>query len=455
MLFTFIFYLVPRLQQPSSSQQQKGSVQQQYPPPTTPQNYEQQYNEGQAPTRYFSWLPHGEFAEQHEAFRNAIRIAYETKRIMVAPKLRLGHPYPWQPFDQLKRRYEAQDKQVLRELCRSGREDWRTQLEPCETLDEWMEISWSSLFNLRALEEEFGVRVMEWPNPAIPVDQGVVVDPMSYAANGSSIEHGAIVMQPAEPLTSPLKKYLSSNDLIALDAPFIQFGALSSAARYKTRHSKGQSALRRALNSRLFVTPDQLRPLSFAADQISEALGGRSHYSALHLNLRQQLERSEHSPQKVMEASVMEIFGDIPINQAVSAAMLVQPSRLADMVNHTGSQELLDACVEYRNTIDKRYPIYYLVNDVTDDPKTQLDLFGPLYRAFPCVFSKKDLMQWGRLNKDWAADIKEEEGDPRDTTKYEDVLAPILDILVASRAYSFFEIPQTGLTRFMAWQPKH
>lgn len=59
-LFTLIFYLVPRLQQPSPSQQQKGSVQQQQQhPPATPQNYGQQYNDGQAPTRYFSWLPHG------------------------------------------------------------------------------------------------------------------------------------------------------------------------------------------------------------------------------------------------------------------------------------------------------------------------------------------------------------------------------------------------------------
>ncbi|KAI9491716.1 hypothetical protein BDB00DRAFT_831828 [Zychaea mexicana] len=485
-LFFLIFIVFPYLQQPTPStyldaqqkpvvgdeQAQRGAAPQ---PPAAGGK-----GAGQVPTlplRYLSWFPHGDFAEQHEAFRNAIRIAYDTKRIIIAPMLRLGHPYPWLPFIELARRYEAQDKTILRRVCRTHdpAEQWRTELEDCKTMNEWTEIPWSLIFDLSSLEAEFGVQIIErtrdhnWgmqESAIFNVNNVEVVDPMSFAANGSSVEHGEQVIQPPEPLTKPLKKFMKASQLASLDATLVQFGALSSAARYNTRSGKGQSALRRALNKRLFVTPNNLLPVTLTASQMVEALGGRNRYSSLHLNLAKFIALdaridsadeallSNVARKELMNAVVLEIFGDIPINQAVSAAMpILEPSRLSDLVAgpHVDRRELLDACVEYRRTYDKRYPIYYIVNDIIQDPMTRPDLFGPLTETFPCMFSKADMSEWGIIDKAWAARVPQL-ADP--DVDYEALLAPVVDILMASNAYSFFELPQTRLTRFISWQPK-
>ncbi|KAI8146176.1 hypothetical protein BJV82DRAFT_600776 [Fennellomyces sp. T-0311] len=471
-LVFLLFIVLPRLQQP--------------PPPASYVNTqkpvaggarEQKGGQAPPPLRYFSWFPHGDFAEQHEAFRNAIRIAYDTKRIMIAPMLRLGAPYPWLPFNQLARRYEAQDKTILRRICQSPDPDqmWRTALEPCETMNEWTEIPWSAIFDLDALELDFGIQIIErvrghgWgsrESAMAQVDSFTVVDPMSFATNGSSVEHGAQVIQPPEPLTKPLKKYLTAAQLGELDATLVQFGALSSAARYRTRASKGQSQLHRALTSRLFVTPNNLLPVTLTANKMIEALGGRNRFSSLHLNLAKfialdvRLDNTDEASlsnlarKELMNAVVLEIFGDIPINQAVSAAMpILESSPLSDLLAspQVNRRELLDACVDYRRKIDPRYPVYYLVNDLVTDPMTRKDLFGPLTESFPCIFSKADMYQWGIINHAWAGQVPQltDQG-----VNYEDLLAPIVDILMASNAYSFFEIPQTPLTRFLKWQPK-
>ncbi|KAI9311488.1 hypothetical protein BX666DRAFT_1995632 [Dichotomocladium elegans] len=453
LVFTLLFFLVSRRQHaPAVDPDVRSSGLKQQPehalfPPK--HNQPKPAPAGQDPSkRYLTWLPHGDFAEQHEAFRNAIRIAYETKRIIIAPPLRVGHYYPWQPFHQLEQRREAQrDKALLRQLCRTDTQDWRSEAEPCETLDEWTEVDWADLFDLEPLATQFGIEIIQ----QLPEElqdgtvRPVVLDPTSFAGNGSNVEHDDIIIQPTI-LTGPLKQYVSSDTLQALDnEPFLLLGSLTSSARYKTRSSKGQSALKQALTRRVFVTPDHWPPLTAAASAIMAALGGRGQYSSLHLTLDEPI-----SLQK-MEGIVLEIFGDIPINQAVSAAMpILKQSRLADLVSDNAhGPELLEACVEYRRLSDKRYPVYYLANNIADDARTRMDVFGPLYEAFPCMFTKSDLMKWGFLDVHWARSIPPDGG-----VVMERVLAPILDILVGTKSYSFFEIPQTQVTRFMSWQPK-
>ncbi|KAG2227783.1 hypothetical protein INT45_002021 [Circinella minor] len=481
-LLFLIFIVIPKLQNPTPTSYLNAQN------PITGEGRQEQpaaggaggaEGKGQVPPpvpRYMSWFPHGDFTEQHESFRNALRIAYDTKRIIIAPMLRLGKPYPWLPFNQLAQRYEAQEKTILRRICKTpeAAEQWRIDLEPCYSMNEWTEIPWSTLFDFTQLEAEFGIQIIErvrdhnWGKHESAVgfiDSVDIVDPMSFAANGSSVEHGEQIVQPPEPLRKPLKKYLGAAQLASFDATLVQFGALSSAARYRTRSSKGQSALKRALNSRLFVTPNNLAPVTSTANQMIEALGGRRRYSSLHLNLAKfialdaRISTTDESAlssvarKELMNAVVLEIFGDIPINQAVSATMPLQSSRLSELLARpqVDRHQLLDACVEYRATIDSRYPINYLVNDITNDPVTRPDLFGPLMETFPCTFSKSDMHKWNIFDPTWAYQIPHM-GDQG--VDYETLLGPIIDILMASDAYSFFEIPQTPLTRFMRWQPK-
>ncbi|ORY94830.1 hypothetical protein BCR43DRAFT_525972 [Syncephalastrum racemosum] len=424
--------------------------------------------------KYFSWFPHGDFAEQHEAFRNAIRIAYDTNRTLIAPQLRLGKPYDWLPFHDLARRYEAQDKTFLRSLCSSAaqltEESWRTELEPCATINDFTEVPWSSVFDLKPLQTQFGIRIIErvhghgWGENESALlssnirESVIIVDPMTFPTNGSEIDPNA---EPAE--APPLKRYLRAPQLKELDGfGYIQFGALSSAGRIRTRNTAGQSALHRALTRSVFVTPQPTIPgLSAVAKQIMHALGGLGRYSSLHLNLAQFMaldgrsDRLEDNGQELMDAVVLEVFGDIPINQAVAAAMpILQPSRLAEIMNgpQQDRRQLLDACVEYRREVDSRYPVYYLVNDLVLDPKARPDIFGPLMQFFPCVFTRRDMADWHIIDSHWPTDDPFYDRDP--DADYNTLLTPLLDMTLATRAYSFFEIPQTMLTRFMSWQPK-
>ena len=123
-----------------------------------------------------------DFPEQQECFRNGIRLALETNRTIIAPMLRINKSYPWMPFEDLAKRYEAQDKKILRSLCSSNQRNWRTELEPCETIDEWTEIPWSSIMDLEAIKKDYGVRIIEHVELAI-LHGGVENAPEFYSAN--------------------------------------------------------------------------------------------------------------------------------------------------------------------------------------------------------------------------------------------------------------------------------
>ncbi|KAI8967432.1 hypothetical protein BDF20DRAFT_982884 [Mycotypha africana] len=472
--------------------------------------------------RYLSWFPHSDFPEQQESFRNALRLALETKRTIIAPMLRINKIYTWLPFEALAKRYEAMD---AKELCQRGEKDsvfWQTELEPCDTINDWIEVPWSTIMDLETIKREYGIKIIErtqghgWgihetapiKEKILPEDV-VVVDVMSFKENGSDWEHVDLAQEALKaarqgslnrftnwiqsyfatknskdaPLTQPLKNVFYADQLNAIDAKIIQFGALNSAARYETTTSDIQKQLRKAMMKNRFLVPDQTKQLTQQADKIVNVLGGKSHFSTLILNMtkivamdakagvlknidpNQELpttvdELSDESKTELMEAIVLELFGDIPINQAVSAAMPIKSSRLSNILNSRGKivtdpvdrLELLEACVEYHKNIEKRYPVYYFINDKKIAVESRPDIFGPLLKMFPCTFTQNDMINWGYQSDSYLNGVPHL-NDPN--VDYEKLFQPLLNILIAQKGYSFFELPTTPLTRFLNWTPKN
>ncbi|GAA5812934.1 hypothetical protein MFLAVUS_006395 [Mucor flavus] len=469
--------------------------------------------------KYLSWFPHSDFPEQQEAFRNGLRLALETKRTIIAPMLRINKIYPWMPFEDLAKRYEAQDKVQLAKACAAKIKNWQTELEPCETLHDWFEVPWSSIMDLESIKKDYGIRIIErtsghgWGVHESALGGNVdpsdvaIVDVMTYKENGTNWERidtekptvkqnsfsnwiQSNFLAKEEKLTEPLKYVLTEDKLMEIDAKIIQFGALSSAARYATTTSEIQLDLRKAMMKTRFNVPDQLTQLTKQSNAIVSALGGKFQYSTLILNLSKLValdaragnmqnlavdggntspvkpsthvvsmeDLNDNSKKELMDAVVLEIFGDIPINQAISAAMPIKPSKLADLLetgrsltNPLERKQLLEACVEYHKKIETKYPVYYLMNDMDIAAETRPDIFGPLIKMFPCVFSTADMKKWDIQSENWAQG-QEELNDPN--VNYEKLLQPLLDILIAGKGYSFFEIPTTPLTRFLNWSPK-
>ncbi|KAI8890761.1 hypothetical protein K501DRAFT_236438 [Backusella circina FSU 941] len=510
LLLFFVFISVSFLPQLKNTNNNNGSGFAKKPPTSTVNTAKKA---DPSEEKYLSWFPHSDFPEQQESFRNALRLAIETNRTIIAPMLRINKIYTWLPFEKLALRYEAQDKTALRKACAENEKNWRTELEPCETIDDWTEIPWSSIMDLELMKKDFGVRIIErtqghgWGveesalGGNIHPDDVTVVDVMSFKENGTDWEHadasndipqnnaaGANLMgflkakkSESADLTQPLKYVFSLEQLLAVDTKILQFGALNTAARYQTDPSPIQQELRKSMMKTHFVTPDQLDTLTQQSERITDALGGKFQYSTLILNIAKLValdaragtiqhaggngkikevtsieEIDKNARAELMKAVVLEIFGDIPINQAVSSAMPIKPSKLATILQRPASnapndrRELLDACVDYHKNIEQRYPVYYLMNDMGLAPETRPDIFGPLLKSFPCVFSRFDMLSWGIQTDHWS----DGQSGFADSVDYEKLLQPMLDILITRKAYSFFEIPTTPLTRFLNWGVK-
>ncbi|KAG0175746.1 hypothetical protein DFQ28_003224 [Apophysomyces sp. BC1034] len=418
--------------------------------------------------KFLSYFPHGDYVQQHDQLRNAIRLALETNRTIIAPRLRMGSSYDWAPFSLLAKHYEAQDKTILRRLCQFDSSDWRTELEPCSTLNDWTEINWSSLYDLELLRKRFKVQIVEregygwgthesWLGGVQPSDV-VVVDATSFLSNGTKWEHEEVGDQwrmwnwmrwfeesdeeASLKLTEPLTTNVVRGDILrAIDAKIIQFGALSSGLRYPITPSKPMAALSRAMTRWAFVSPNQFKPAANTANNIINTLGGPSGYSSLHINVAQLVANTQEDgmsldqfnadmQKEMMDSVVLEVFGDIPINQAVSAAMPLKPSPLLDFL-HNGTvvgdrRQLLEACIDYRRNIEQRYPIYYLVTD--SPPETHPDLFKPLLEFFPCTFTMSDMIVWQVVNRTWT-----ENQAGSDQVDYDQLFLPIVEVLIAGK----------------------
>ncbi|GAN09321.1 hypothetical protein MAM1_0259c08846 [Mucor ambiguus] len=482
--------------------------------------------------KFMSFFPHGDFATQHEAVRNAFRIALETNRTLILPQVRLGtKDIPWAPYPILQKYYESQDKESLKASCLSNTPNWRTEYQPCRDLNQWIELPWSTFFDLEALKTQFGIRVYErtWGHGwgaeesmlahlQLSSRDVVIVDPNSFPSNGSnwdvqdkqkvvdgskwfsSLFGGGKVEDETEAskkLVSPLKMLVTADQLLQLDERYIQFGSLVFGLRFQTSTSKKQSALQKGLRSTVFTSPNKFRETNLAAQKITAKMGGANIYNVIHMNLEavtktelanqrsmmmenaeidgttyvehfkekhadetpysplellQQMDRQTQT--ELMVSLVRELTGDMPIHQALSAAMPFQESALKNLLSQSFGaaperSRLLSACIQYRKDIDTRYPIYYMTNDVYSDLHTHPELFGPLLESFPCIFTPNDMYNWGVIKRDWATKMS---GLNDPDVDYEDMLSPIVEILIARKGYSFFEVPSTKLTRLLSWQ---
>ncbi|EPB82903.1 hypothetical protein HMPREF1544_10339 [Mucor circinelloides 1006PhL] len=480
--------------------------------------------------RFMSFFPHGDFATQHEAVRNAFRIALETNRTLILPQVRLGtQDIPWAPYPILQKYYESQDKESLKTSCLSNTPNWRTEYQPCRDLNQWIELPWSTFFDFKALKTQFGIRVYErkWGHGwgvqesmlahlQLSSQDVVIVDPNSFPSNGSDwdVQDKQKVVgggnkwfslfakgqqqldevEASKKLVSPLKMLVTADQLLQLDERYIQFGSLVFGLRFQTSTSKKQSALQKGLRSNLFTSPNKFHETNLAAQKITAKMGGDNIYNVIHMNLEavtrtelanqrsMMMENAEidgttyvnhfkeehpdgtpYSPLELLQqlddqtqtelmvSLVRELTGDMPIHQALSAAMPFQESELKTLLSQSAAPQrstLLSACINYRKDIDTRYPIYYLTNDVYVDIHTHPELFGPLLEAFPCTFTPNDMYSWGVTRRDWASRIP---GLNDPDVDYEGMLSPIVEILVARKGYSFFEVPNTKLTRLLSW----
>ncbi|KAK4513567.1 uncharacterized protein ATC70_005571 [Mucor velutinosus] len=480
--------------------------------------------------KFMSFFPHGDFATQHEAVRNAFRIALETNRTLILPQVRLGtSDIPWAPYPILQKYYESQDKESLKASCLSNTPNWRTEYQPCRDLNQWIELPWSTFFDLDALKTQFGIRVYErtwghgWgvqesmlAHVQLSSQDVVVVDPNSFPSNGSDWDvqdkqkvvdghrwfsgifggKGKVLdeVEASKKLVSPLKMLVTADQLLQLNERYIQFGSLVFGLRFQTSTSKKQSALQKGLRSTVFTSPNKFHETNLAAQKTTAKMGGANIYNVIHMNLEavtktelanqrsmmmenaeidgttyvehfkeshadgtpysslELLQQLDHSTQtELMVSLVRELTGDMPIHQALSAAMPFQESALKDLLSQSAAPErssLLSACIQYRKDIDTRYPIYYMTNDVYPDLHTHPELFGPLLEAFPCTFTPNDMYNWGVIKRDWASKIS---GLNDPYMDYEGVLSPVMEILIARKGYSFFEVPTTKLTRLLSW----
>lgn len=383
-----------------------------------------------------------------------------------------------------------------------------TKYQPCQQLNQWIELPWSTFFNLDVLRNEFSIRIIErttdhnWGTldtltPFLKPEQVIVLDPTSFASNGSDWETKIKINRDqsffsrffsfAEPdssqeekdsleLTVGLKNVIRSQDLMQINQRYVQFGSLVYGLRFLTNASRHQSALQRALRSNVFVSPNQFHAVNQVSQTIVNALGGAGTYNCMHMtigdlaktellnqismkrenaaiegikfvddtklsdddgqpyNATQLLNQLNPNAQfDLMAALVRELNGDMPINQAVSVALPLKHSLLRDLLSKPyikNRQSLLDACIDYRKAVDIRYPIYYLSNDVYKDIHQHLELFGPLIKAFPCMFTKNDMYIWGLVDSEWAERIH---GLNDLEVDYDDLLSIVVEILVASK----------------------
>ncbi|KAI7898304.1 uncharacterized protein BX663DRAFT_525373 [Cokeromyces recurvatus] len=471
--------------------------------------------------KFMSFFPHGDFTEQHEAVRNALRIAVETNRTLILPQLRLGKKHiPWAPFPILQKYYELQDRELLKSLCATNVKDWRLEYHSCDDLNEWIEVPWSTFFDLNVLRNQFKIRIYErtwghgWGNKEAvlshlgPFDV-VALDPTSFPSNGSdwdtSKQQHAFssnnrffdTMRSLRSLNEvkfslelkrPLKMLVTSRQLKNIKERYIQFGSLVYGLRFQTSTNKIQSELRKALRTNIFVTPNELPLVDEVANKVVSELGGARQFNMIRLNLKslamielenqrslkkiqaeiegkpyvdfmiksdmtglELLKQLDHSIQtELMTSLVRELLGDMPIDQAITAASSVRNSILKQVLTITGltdRESLLLACIDYKKNVDTKFPIYFLTNDIYDDVVAHPELFGPLLKVFPCTFSKKDMYNWGIIKPNWAKNalkgIK--------NINHESMLSPIVEILIARKSLSFFEVPTTKLTRLISW----
>lgn len=402
----------------------------------------------------------GDFFQQWDALRAGARLAYESNRTLLAPPLHLS-------------------------------------MENDPESQRWIQIPWSMIYNVQPIKDKYGIRIIDEhddnndesipPPPPAQLVQMQSTSPETWSnrlsqwlfrtqqqASSSSNHHDNDDDDDEDTTTTnglPPLQVPHLQDFVALkNMPHARFGQGMSYLVYRREFlSEAQRRLDHALHSDLLLRPDGLQPITLAANQIIHTLGGSRHYDGLNIRFAEynnvtmndndddedDEEEGEEEDLKLLETNnetsldddvILELLSGLPINLAVSAALPVQAStRLAAVMNQAtppSKEALLSACIDYRRNTDNRFPVFYLVTDI--DPADQPDMFLPLYRLFPCTFTKHDLRH--HLSVDIPSLINPYISARGDATTKDDILAllqPIVDIIVAGRGNSlcdgFFE----------------
>jgi hypothetical protein len=338
---------------------------------------------------------YSDFATQHEAVRNAFRIALETNRTLILPQIRLGNKdIPWAPFTLLQKYYESQDKATLKNVCLHDKKNWRTTLHPCRDLDHWVEMPWSSFFDLDTVREQFGIRIHErtsghgWgvyepllSHLDLTSADVVAVDPNSFPSNGSDWE----VAEKWKPkaltssffnlfsspqlneeeeslkLKSPLKVLIKSEQLLQMKQRYIQFGSLVFGLRFQTSINKQQRALQKALRSNVFVSPNQFHAVNAVAQSITQTMGGPGGYNVIHMNL-ETLVRIELENRRAMGHENAEIDGGTYVDTTVEVHPDGTPYSPLELLNQLDASTQYDMMVALVRELQGDMPINQAVS---------------------------------------------------------------------------------------------
>ncbi|KAG2228196.1 hypothetical protein INT45_009243 [Circinella minor] len=470
----------------------------------------------------------------------AVRLAYETNRTVVAPPLRLVYDndtriqFPWSQLFDFKPIEEAFGIRVVDRPLPLPRSYDRLEEDRVQKNEIW--------------PAEYYERVDITQNERLqqqkPVNDWSSSSFMQWVQNITK----SVVPPPVVPRT---RSIFILEELKELENPYVHCHALSSWMFRKSLDAIDQQVqLNLALTTNMLTRPDKVVPMTNAAKAIVRELGGVGKFSGLTVHMDQMVPQGQADKwlfgddnsdddneqgvgeedkkynvtaasllmkqrrKDAMKDAALELFSSMPINQAVSAALPIQPSPLRDYLEeqktHDQQQEkeeseqhtstpldrrrLLNVCKDYRRHIDSKFPVIYLMfneksnksttivdgNDVDKQQQQQqqqieqeedhddISVLKPILEYFPCVFYKKDMYQWGIIDGSWAIESQlhfakhvqiqkndiDSDGQVISTqvVDYEQLLAPLLDLLIAGQGYSFFEVPPSTMTREVLWQ---
>ncbi|KAI9270357.1 hypothetical protein BDA99DRAFT_501546 [Phascolomyces articulosus] len=497
--------------------------------------------------RFLSYSRHGDYFEQHESLRMAVRLAYETNRTIVAPPLRLVYNY-----------------------------------------NTSIHIPWSKLFDFNPLEKTFGIRIIDRPLPPPTslsmTEEEVQVErqereeklPIGFYerieithntrlqqqkttnGNGSMLQWFQTIIGINKNETTVTtstsvtraRRIFALKELKEMQSTFVHCSGLGTWMFRKSLDAKDtQAQLNLALTTTMLTRPEGLLPMTQASHAVVQELGGMGQFSGLTIHMDRMVPHGqadewlfannntnsdeqgqtynvtaakmlmEQRQKDAMKDAALELFSSMPINQAVSAALPIQASPLRDYLDEQKIRDqqrkqqvlsgtvpaeemdqqtslsldrrrLLDVCKDYRKNVDPRFPVVYMMvqDDSNNKNKVAVDgtnlevdmeqqsmgqekdmsILKPILEYFPCVFYKKDMYQWDILDASWAIEsqldlsehiqIQENNIDSEvqvpstQVIDFEQLLAPLLDLLISGQGYSFFEVPPSPLTRAVLWQ---
>jgi len=395
-------------------------------------------------TKYLTYYPHSGLHNQHIALENAIVLAQQPNRTLLVPFLRLGKPIRYVSFEKLGRFLALGSKTGLEHcpLVPAG----IPAPDECSGYEEWTSIPWDHLVNLSAMEENMGVKMIQWDGS--PIAQYMKKSQINI------FEADTLTLQDSGPYdfrfldtlddVSPTRdKYLYSIYIPKLaQAPerLLQIGTLFGSSRLRLKQGVSKIVRRDVRTGMAFTNPY----LSRVADMIYEALGAV--YIGAHLRVGdgQFEQRSTDNARSIWWKLVHLVCGlDLEETLALEQQFshfdedldppLIQPDLPSLRVPHPPLPPLPRTSkpkIWCRAPLHTSPPLQRLnipLYIATDSPNPAADLLFSIYlQTFPCIFFLADFSS--RLTPLDALI------NPYDQVPLKGFLMPVLDAMVLARA---------------------